>query len=243
MKRIYFAFCLLLSTVYFANAQSNKAIESQVSSFNEKVKTGNYSEASSILKSLEAEVDSLMKVKVAEAFPKESGTWQLSLNNQAQNGIGAMMMAMPSMASGGGKSSVNIVLYYKDKSEKPDTSAGKLSPADPKAGMILPGAMFKKSITVTVTTNGYELSQFLQSYANENASPPGDPMGNSIKAAKVKNYRAVIKDIGMMKMHEEDVAVGASLIKISGQALDDNAAVEKLAEAIDFNKIKALFGE
>ena len=46
-----------------------------------------------------------------------------------------------------------------------------------------------------------------------------------------------------MKMHEEDVAVGASLIKITGQALDDNSVVEKLAEAIDFNKIKVLFGE
>ena len=154
MKKVNFIFCLLFATSFFVNAQSNKAIESQVSSFNEKIKAGNYLEANSILKGLETVVDSLMKSKVAEAFPKESGSWQLSLNNPAQSGLAAMMTPMLPMPQGGGKTSISIVLYYKDKSEKPDTSAGKMSPADPRPGMMIPGAMFKKSITVTVTTNG-----------------------------------------------------------------------------------------
>lgn len=67
--------------------------------------------------------------------------------------------------------------------------------------------------------------------------------GEEKKAIKIKNYRAMSKYNKMMRSGEVAVIVGAGVVQIQGNNIENTDLLQKFAEQVDYQKIKAVFGE
>lgn len=246
MKQVSLFLLSIAVSISWAYAQTgNKAIDGNLTSYTEKVKAGNYFEAMLKLQAVKAITDSLIGVQLADALPKEAGNWVITsaADKGPQRG--------PVAGSNSNGGTINVTRVYRDKTEKviPDSVVAMMRTVDPHmadhvTGPMGDGGVMKKALTVTVTNNMMEMATFINSYS-ETGTPtgPANMPGVSTKSIRIKGYRALATNNKSFNSYELCIIVGSSIIKISGESLTDNSVVDKIAETIDYNKIKAILGE
>lgn len=123
-----------------------------------------------------------------------------------------------------------------------------MPPAMP-PGMNMPGMAMdneKPRIIATISNNVMVAANVATFNSGGNANPMmAVPMGTGedTKALKIKNYRALSKYNKMMKSGEVDIIVGAAVVQIQGNNIENSDVLQKFADQIDYLKIKAVFGE
>lgn len=241
LKLTLLPLALLCATITIAQS-GNKTLDSKLAVYAEKVKVGNYYEAVIKLNEVRQLTDSLIATQVSAALPKEVGDWALTNDSKAS----APLPSGPMPQSGTQGNAITVSRFYRNKKEvaAADSVGKQMSINDPHAHA--PNEqmdMFSPTMFVTITNNPMEISTVLMMYSDDGQAQGPSMPGSVSKSLKIKNHRAVMMNNLGMKTCELTIIVGASVVKVIGQALKDNADMEKVANAIDFSKIKAILGE
>jgi len=129
----------------------------------------------------------------------------------------------------------------------PATPVGVPPAMPPGTGMSAMTMEFEKpKIIVTISNNASIAANiaFINSGNNSNSMMAG-PAGiaDDTKAMKIKNYRAMSKSNKQMKSCEIDIIVGAGVVQIQGNNIENIDMLQRFADMIDYLKIKSVFGE
>lgn len=258
-QKIYLTVAILFSTMSFLNAQNEThEAEAQIKKSSEALTAKNFIDASKSLQKAKDEVTKLISNQLTAGLPSKFENWVSLSDSKGVNQMG-MPMGMP------GSNELSATKIYEmeqkgdTKKEKNDaTSAIKkdsiLGINPPSAISPMPpmsmGAMGINNGTSRITviiSNNVSISSVIASVNSGSSVMPlmGGPMGgmDETKAIKIKNYRAMSKYNKSMKSGEVGVIAGAGVVQIQGSNIENTDALLKLADLIDYQKIKAVLGE
>ena len=266
-KKNFLTIVALFSTMSFLIAQ-NEALEAEklIKQAQEAIQSNNYVEASKILQKAKDELSKSLSNQLALSLPLKFDNFTQNSDKKSNTSREMPMgMRLP------GASELICIRTYELEAKKEekkavsvppaiktDSMAGRNSmPAYPPPNMYMPNLGLengKSRIIVTISNNNSVATSIANINSGSNATPiMATTMmggGEESKAIKIKNYRASSRYNKIIKSGEADkisgevaIIVGAGVVQIQGSNVDSIETLEKFADQIDFQKIKALFGE
>lgn len=266
-KKNFLTIVALFSTMSFLIAQ-NEALEAEklIKQAQEAIQSNNYVEASKILQKAKDELSKSLSNQLALSLPLKFDNFTQNSDKKSNTSREMPMgMRLP------GASELICIRTYELEAKKEekkavsvppaiktDSMAGRNSmPAYPPPLMYMPNLGLengKSRIIVTISNNNSVATSIANINSGSNATPiMATTMmggGEESKAIKIKNYRASSRYNKIIKSGEADkisgevaIIVGAGVVQIQGSNVDSIETLEKFADQIDFQKIKALFGE
>lgn len=234
----YLIIALLFSSFNILYAQTEmQEIDTQLKQSTEALKTKSYLAAANALQKAKDETVKLLNGQLNLTFPQKVGAWSLvDENNKMQPQRSMSMPSPPSITPG--VIDVNVTRNYETekKAEPKKDTAAKLAHTPP-SGMM---NNLQPRISVTISNNARIATNINNMHSGKEAS---GPVRDDIKPLKVKNYNALLRTPKNMKNTELSLVVGGAVIQIKGTNLEDTGVLEKIAEQMDFQKIKFVLGE
>jgi len=234
MKKFILLFIAVTGTLML-NAQTVdtvalNAAKKQTAAAVEFLKANNYISSFRALTKARNELKKIVDEQITLALPKEVDNWAIEKRQSAKNNFG-MGMAMD------GISTVNH--YLKVESNEKQTISGK----DSSNNTIQPEMHMNSRITVTISNSNTWIKQVVETahkpLGNGMVAPPST--GEVSKAIKIKDFLALSRNNPQLKTSEIMLIVGNGTVQITGMMLDDAVVLQKIAEAIDYSKIKVVF--
>ena len=253
VQKKYLTLAILFSTMNFLYAQNEtQEAELQIKKSTEALTAKNYIDASKALQKAKEEVTKLISNQLTAGLPAKFENW-LPLSDSKMG----MPMSMPMGMPGSNELSATKIYEMEQKADaKKDNSAATAIKKDSTPGMTAPppamppmamGAMGMTNgtprITAIVSNNVSIASTIASINSGNNMMMPGAMGGEETKAIKIKNYRAMSKYNKTMKSGEVGIIVGAGVVQIQGSNIENVDVLQKFADQIDFQKIKAVLGE
>ena len=270
-KKNFLTIVALFSTMSFLIAQ-NESLEAEklIKQAQEAIQSNNYVEASKILQKAKDELSKSLSNQLALSLPLKFDNFTQNSDKKSNTSREMPMgMRLPGASELICIRTYELEAKKEEKKEekkavsvppaiKTDSMAGRNSmPAYPPPNMYMPNLGLengKSRIIVTISNNNSVATSIANINSGSNATPiMATTMmggGEESKAIKIKNYRASSRYNKIIKSGEADkisgevaIIVGAGVVQIQGSNVDSIETLEKFADQIDFQKIKALFGE
>jgi hypothetical protein len=243
MRNLFFTILISLTTLGLSAQSGIKSIDIAFNELIKDVKSAQYLKARMEVKSMHNVIDSLIGVQITEAFPKQVDMWILS-NAQPESSGHAQHNAAQS--SVGQNDNVEIIKYYISKipttlstnTKAFDPNEGQSVTNDPHHGTIQP------SLSVSISNNMMGLSSFITNFNEQKkVSQTSNEDTYQTLSYRIQNYRVLDTRNPVMKMRQLEIIVGSAIIRINCQGINDTAIAVKIADNINYNLVKKVFGE
>ncbi len=227
MKRIVSTALAVFMLSAIAQAQD---AQNHLNKASENIKSKNYQEALKNLGEAKKIVNDLLGGQLAEALPAQVGDWKM-------HPVEDYNMDMATMGSPNTVATMRIYKSASAEKKREEDIANMPDNLDPAMMMVEE----QPKINVTISNDMMMANEVMMAFSDDNFGM-GDP-NEFFEATRIKGYRATVRFNKEYGTGAVTVIAGSGVVKVEPTRIDNKDILVKIAEAIDYEKVKAILGE